>query len=666
VAATIKNAARALNSRRDTWAPAYGGVGVGLLTECSRAFDIVPTAATVGTVAVGAALWVRARVGDRLDRAYRYTVLGASTSYVLTMHEMGHPWWQLPALVAGTVALGVPWWNDNRKAAQVRLEGSLARWPEAAKRLGMSDTSIVGVVVDPVGNHHGRIVWPAGAHTVRSVMRRREEIEGALDLPTGTLRLEYDGRNSNAVRYRAMLTDPHAESIPWQIPTEEIDGELYLREGSVADPITLGVREDGTAKKLSMFVRDWGSRQLLAVGAKGSGKSGLLNLLIGTRACARDAVQWGIDLKGGVELGPWEDVFDWLATTYEDALRMLEALEAVIDARAAYMRRRGWKVWRPDRDHPVLVLTVDECHSLYPRMGTKDRERLERIKNKGRALGVETDDATQYPTLDAIGSSQIREQVDQRFGFRMNGPGGEGIIFNGSAVSVGLDMIPGDRPGTCYHRDNEELDTSPTRILHVEYETIRQLTELRAGYTTPLDEASASAAAAAVPEYLDRSIPLPRDGETGVPSQREERDSNLPSRREDGKGNGTVDESDIPEWAGDINLPLNEIERRRKELMTPQQREADERERERESRAAREAESRPRLGQQEALEAVGQALREAGPAGVRASVLMKVATRDSSWLYETALKYYRERGEARRTKHGTWAWSAALADTNSV
>ncbi len=310
MAGTIKRTTTALKSRRDTWAPAYTAVGVGLTAEFSMLFDTAPVVATAAVTGLSVGSWVMAKIGDPLDRAYRYAVLGASTSYVLIMHEMGHPWWQLPVLVGGATVLGIPWWRDRRKTAQVRLEGNVSRWPEAARRIGMGDVEFVGITLDPAGNHKGRIVWPAGSHMVRTVLNRREELEGALDLPTGSLRLERDGRKSNSVRFQAVITDPHEKPIPWRIPTEEIDGELYVREVSVLDPIALGPREDGSMNTLRMFIDGWGARQLLIAGTKGAGKSSLVNLLVATYACASDAVQWGIDLKGGMELGPWEPVFD--------------------------------------------------------------------------------------------------------------------------------------------------------------------------------------------------------------------------------------------------------------------------------------------------------------------------------------------------------------------
>ena len=40
-------------------------------------------------------------------------------------------------------------------------------------------------------------------------------------------------------------------------------------------------------------------------GTTGSGKSGGLNVLMGNLVACRDVVIWAIDLKRGMELGPW-------------------------------------------------------------------------------------------------------------------------------------------------------------------------------------------------------------------------------------------------------------------------------------------------------------------------------------------------------------------------
>src|SRR6202012_506834 len=79
---------------------------------------------------------------------------------------------------------------------------------------------------------------------------------------------------------------------------------------SITESIELGPFEDAEPCRVS-FLR----RHVLLGGATGSGKSGGLNVLIGNLSGCGDVVLWGIDLKKGMELGPWLSCLDRLATT---------------------------------------------------------------------------------------------------------------------------------------------------------------------------------------------------------------------------------------------------------------------------------------------------------------------------------------------------------------
>lgn len=646
-----KGALRAISARRRGLGPFIGATTVAVAAEVSYTasqyygYGTIETGAMLAAGAIALGTHAKTMISDSLHRIYRYGVYGVSSLYILGVQEFGHSVWQLPALLIGASVAGVPWWTDRVRASTVRVEQAVQRWPRASHRLGMTEVNLTDVQVDVLGNYNMRMIWPAGAHTVRNVLGRKEEIEGALDLSAGTLTLERDGANSNSIRAYATLTDPHTETIPWTIPVEEVGGELYLRESSVLDPITLGLRNNGTAATLRMFVKDWGSRHLLAAGAKGSGKSGFLTLKVCEYACKFDVVQWGVDLKGGMELGPLAGVFDWVVTTYDRALWMVRALEAIIDARADYCRRVGWKKWRPDRKHPVLAVTIDECSGLNGRMGLKDLERLVMVAEKGRAVGVELNEATQFPTLESLGTSRIREQMDQRLCFRLNSPAGEHIVFE-NEKPVGTDTIPADRPGTVYHKDNETLDRLPIRVLLPSDEEVKKVVELRTGYTPVLDEISAVAALSAVPEYGNRAVPGAGDdrGSPGVPGQRESRESDRDS-----------DEvpAGVPAWYDGPDVPLHAVVESRNGSLTPEQRERESRSRD----SQRERESRPKLSEKEALAALERALRDAGPEGIQAKDLAEIATRKSSWLYETGLARLREQGSVSRTRKGFWAWS---------
>ena len=94
-------------------------------------------------------------------------------------------------------------------------------------------------------------------------------------------------------------------------------------------------------------------------GATGAGKSGGLNVLMGSLAACEDVVIWAIDLKKGMELGPWAPCIDRLATTAEEATQLLKDAVKILEARAAHLAEHAQRVWEPSRDMPALVIIID-------------------------------------------------------------------------------------------------------------------------------------------------------------------------------------------------------------------------------------------------------------------------------------------------------------------
>ena len=82
-------------------------------------------------------------------------------------------------------------------------------------------------------------------------------------------------------------------------------------------------------------------RHALFAGTTGAGKSGGLNVLIGTLAACQDVVVWAIDLKKGMELRPWAPCLDRLATTPGEAAALLADAVAIVQARAAWLAETG-------------------------------------------------------------------------------------------------------------------------------------------------------------------------------------------------------------------------------------------------------------------------------------------------------------------------------------
>ena len=88
-------------------------------------------------------------------------------------------------------------------------------------------------------------------------------------------------------------------------------------------------------------------RHALFAGTTGSGKSGGLNVLMANLTACQDVIIWAIDLKKGMELGPWQECLDRLATTPEQAAALLRDAVAILQARAEYLAAHGRRTWEP-------------------------------------------------------------------------------------------------------------------------------------------------------------------------------------------------------------------------------------------------------------------------------------------------------------------------------
>jgi S-DNA-T family DNA segregation ATPase FtsK/SpoIIIE len=208
---------------------------------------------------------------------------------------------------------------------------------------------------------------------------------------------------ANRCELRVLDMDPHADAVPWPGPSVE----------TITEPIDLGPFEDA-APCLVLFLR----RHALGGGTTGSGKSGWLNVLMGNLVACGDVVIWAIDLKKGMELGPWRDCIGRLATTPEQATALLRDAVAILHARAELLAEAGRRVWEPSPDTPALVIVIDEYAELAEDAPEAARY-TDSIARLGRAAAVTMIAATQRPTQKVMGQGAVRSQMDIRTCFRV-------------------------------------------------------------------------------------------------------------------------------------------------------------------------------------------------------------------------------------------------------
>jgi S-DNA-T family DNA segregation ATPase FtsK/SpoIIIE len=347
-------------------------------------------------------------------------------------------------LGAGAFILAVPWWAHRRRRAKVRVERALAAWPDIAKAIGLPGPQVMSATVDLWG-WRARLRLARG-QTIADVTARIPAIESALGTFRGAVRI-YPTRDDKANRceLRVLDTDPHAESIPWPGP--------FAR--SISQPVDLGPFEDAEPCRV-LFLR----RHALFAGTTGAGKSGGLNVLMATLSACEDVVVWAVDLKKGMELGPWAPCIDRLATTPEEAAALLADAVAVLQARAAWLARTGQRVWEPSPGLPALVIVIDEYAELAEKApaAMADTDSIARL---GRAVAVTLVAATQRPTQKAMGQGAVRSQMDTRICFRVRERKDVDLVLGQGMLNAGWHAHTLNAPGKFLISDPEH--TTPRR-----------------------------------------------------------------------------------------------------------------------------------------------------------------------------------------------------------
>lgn len=186
---------------------------------------------------------------------------------------------------------------------------------------------------------------------------------------------------------------------------------------SIFDPIYLGIDEFGHPVHIPMIYRN-----ILIGGEPGSGKSSLLNTIVGHAALCPDVRLCLLDGKQ-VELGLWEDAADvFVGPDIHRAIRTLVRVQTVMDNRYAYLKSgRRRKIGRNDVFGQIL-LACDEIAYFSATAGDKKLQEefsalLRDIVARGRAVGIIVAAATQRPSSDIIPPS-LRDIFAWRFAGR--------------------------------------------------------------------------------------------------------------------------------------------------------------------------------------------------------------------------------------------------------
>ena len=164
----------------------------------------------------------------------------------------------------------------------------------------------------------------------------------------------------------------------------------------------------------------------LAGGSSGGGKSvWARNIVAGL--CKSDAIIVGLDLKMGVELEPFSDRLTALATTPDEAVKLLEVLVNVMNVRYGIARSRGLQgVPKDSKEFPLIAVVMDEIAQLtdsdnFPTKALKDEywipimSNLKKLYTLSRAANMVLIAMTQSPKATIV-DTNMRNNIKSSFG----------------------------------------------------------------------------------------------------------------------------------------------------------------------------------------------------------------------------------------------------------
>lgn len=225
-----------------------------------------------------------------------------------------------------------------------------------------------------------------------------------------------------------------------RVQPDNVLAEVKLWPGPVASDWKRGISRLGRHDDAADIVYTWwtstGAAHDLISGCTGSGKSELVaQLLLDGLHSGGLVLDWVGDPQGGQSYGALKDAVDWFARDKtEITLMLLAALKEML-RRNDELAKQNTKTWRPTKDMPLLVLTLDEVQSYIDDPVILDL--VEKLVGQGRKCGIKLRLITQVPAAYNLGgSTYIKEQLKA----------GQTLIFRAMTDIAGRSAVEGDCP----------------------------------------------------------------------------------------------------------------------------------------------------------------------------------------------------------------------------
>lgn len=472
---------------------------------------------TLASVALTGATWWAGRSTTEQRRLHSAVTVAAGSAWLTAAALAGPATGPLPDLyLMGAPAIALSW-----NIRQVMRRNPDATGGESAdkgllEKVGLARTKLGHATVEP-NRVSVPYAVPAGELTNDDVSKALARIASALDVPPTAVRNLPDPESAARGELVIVPVDALKGGNEWPGPSAP--------GGSIAEPLNVGMYEHGEPLQMWMSGDPEVARNamhLLVMGMTGSGKSVSALDALAEILTRRDAIVWGSDpVKVTQTFGPLIPAFDWAALDMPSTEAMVNALEAVIPARTAWLSAHGYSQWLPasgqqqnDPAHscqtsgacgcpgmPYLVAWFEEAAKLL-REGLDLTGIAQEARSAGVSLVVSMQRASGYQmptdTRASLGSSWchgVRDSGDAAFALP------DAALDGGASPEAWKDK----RPGYSYLAANgvpESEWATPARSYNITPEALEWVAREFASVRPSIDDVTAAAAARAAGELF--------------------------------------------------------------------------------------------------------------------------------------------------------------------
>lgn len=340
-------------------------------------------------------------------------------------------------IAAGTLSVAFAAHEETEQARRTTLltigtrRALAAEWIDRLERVcRITGAQIPGIENWPTGTGYTvEVELPEGGTTRRAVADRADALASDLDLPNGCGVQVLPGVSRRRVLVLVATRSMLGTEVPY--PLDEITQTL-----TVNNALPVALLADGGRCELDMR-----QASTIVTGPTGSGKTNWLHTLIARLSQTNDVLVWVIDLNGGSVGLPWLNAWreaqqgaagsrwagadipapgvDWVASTVEEARRMLEAAVRIAKARkVAYqsaMRDADDDKLPVGPDTPEIVIVMDEgAEASATREGKDVMAGLSEVIRIARAMAIRAVVSVLRVTQDVLPDPMVRKQAANR------------------------------------------------------------------------------------------------------------------------------------------------------------------------------------------------------------------------------------------------------------